>query len=310
MATDCESPSVLDTAAATPLETSRQVDQVLPALFAVQGEIRPAVKGSQNTFHKSRYADLSEVWEACREPLRQHGFTVLYPLRTAPAGVTEIMLILWHSSGQWVRTGLPISPNADPQKIGSAITYFRRYLLASLLAIPTVDDDGEAAMDRETAQAGRRDERPRSSSRGPAHANGHSERQDVNQAFPSKQDIAKAKGELRRFATDFRAGANRWWKKYLAKQERQVPAEFQETVAHENHVLFHLTKDAAAKGAITLPPGFKYSADACVEALALLWIDHAQAMDEEAWRWVKQDRPRQIRKQLDKAEAYEEALAN
>ena len=33
----------------------------------------------------------------------------------------------------------------DPQKIGSCITYFRRYTLKSLLAISEVDDDGNLA---------------------------------------------------------------------------------------------------------------------------------------------------------------------
>jgi len=36
----------------------------------------------------------------------------------------------------------------DPQSIGSAITYFRRYSYAAIVGIAQMDDDGESAMNR------------------------------------------------------------------------------------------------------------------------------------------------------------------
>jgi hypothetical protein len=39
---------------------------------------------------------------------------------------------------------------ADPQKMGSAVTYYRRYMLQSLLLLRAVDDDGNIASGKAT----------------------------------------------------------------------------------------------------------------------------------------------------------------
>ena len=58
-----------------------------------------------------------------------------------------LVTILTHSSGEWIRGVLPLCPvKYDPQGIGSAITYARRYALAAMVGVCQVDDDGEAAM--------------------------------------------------------------------------------------------------------------------------------------------------------------------
>jgi len=40
---------------------------------------------------------------------------------------------------------MKLPKNLDAQKIGSAITYYRRYTLQSLLALQAIDDDGNLA---------------------------------------------------------------------------------------------------------------------------------------------------------------------
>ena len=40
---------------------------------------------------------------------------------------------------------MPLPDLQDPQKMGSAITYYRRYALQSLFLLQTQDDDGEGA---------------------------------------------------------------------------------------------------------------------------------------------------------------------
>jgi hypothetical protein len=53
---------------------------------------------------------------------------------------------LLHTSGQWIEdTASSPLPKADPQGVGSATTYLRRYALAAFLCITQEDDDGEAA---------------------------------------------------------------------------------------------------------------------------------------------------------------------
>jgi len=60
--------------------------------------------------------------------------------------------VLMHASGEWVSSELAINPiKNEPQAIGSALTYARRYALSAILGIATdEDDDAESAMGRDT----------------------------------------------------------------------------------------------------------------------------------------------------------------
>lgn len=128
---------------------SAELDQLFEALSKAQGEMQGAVKDSSNPFFKSQYADLTSVWEACRNPLIQNGLTISQVLQSV-SGQTFLVSILGHSSGQWLKSMIPVNPaKADIQALGSAITYCRRYALAALVGVCPEDDDGEKAMDRE-----------------------------------------------------------------------------------------------------------------------------------------------------------------
>jgi hypothetical protein len=48
-------------------------------------------------------------------------------------------------TGEEEVSAIPLSQGLDAQKKGSEITYFRRYTLASLLALQSDDDDGNSA---------------------------------------------------------------------------------------------------------------------------------------------------------------------
>ena len=128
------------------LESSAALDQILPALLAAQAQIGPAPKGAKNPHFQSRYADLSDVLEVCRGPLLAHAIAILNPVRPLEDGKVEISCVLLHASTQWVRSRIVLAANVlKPQEIGSALTYYRRYLLAALLSVATEDDDGAAA---------------------------------------------------------------------------------------------------------------------------------------------------------------------
>lgn len=130
---------------------SEQIDKLAAALVKVQASIKPAMKSSANPFFKSKYADLGEVWSACREALTANGIAVVQG-----GGGDGLMTMLLHQSGQWVAGSFPLSPvKPDPQAIGSAITYLRRYSLAAMVGVVTEDedDDAEAAMARGNGHA-------------------------------------------------------------------------------------------------------------------------------------------------------------
>lgn len=129
------------------MKTSPTIAQLAEALSLAQGEMEAARKDSDNPFFHSKYADLASVWDACRGPLARHGLSVVQMPETNPdiAGVI-ITTRLMHLSGEFLESELRMNPKVDdPQGVGSAITYGRRYALAAAVGIAPEDDDANAA---------------------------------------------------------------------------------------------------------------------------------------------------------------------
>lgn len=128
------------------MSKSDNINELAGALAKAQGTIKDAVKDSKNPFFKSTYADLSSVWAACRKPLSDNGLAVTQMLDDTDHGLMMTTMLM-HASGQWVASTLAVNPvKNDPQGIGSAITYMRRYSIAALVGVaPSEDDDGNAS---------------------------------------------------------------------------------------------------------------------------------------------------------------------
>lgn len=125
---------------------SEQIHEIALALSKCQAEITFAVKDSTNPFYKSKYADLTSVWEACREPLTHNDLAVLQQL-TVEDDKPYLITTLVHKSGQWFKSKAPLKPNKDDiQGLGIAITYMRRYSLTAIVGITQDDDDGNGAV--------------------------------------------------------------------------------------------------------------------------------------------------------------------
>lgn len=126
-------------------ERSEQIGALALALALAQGEIRAAIKDSSNPHLKSKYADLASVWDAIRAPLAKNHLAVIQHV-SAEGDAVSVTSILAHESGQWMSGTLTLkATKADPQGVGSAITYARRYSLSALVGVAQDDDDGHAA---------------------------------------------------------------------------------------------------------------------------------------------------------------------
>ena len=128
------------------MNQSPQLDQLFTALAKAQGEMSAAAKDCANPFFKSRYADLSSVWTACREPLSKHGLSVLQIIQSSDLG-DVLHTTLGHSSGQYMTSTMPIRIKTDGkndiQALGATITYLRRYALSAIVGVaPDDDNDG------------------------------------------------------------------------------------------------------------------------------------------------------------------------
>ncbi len=121
------------------------VAQLAAALAKAQAEIGGATKSKQNPHYRSRYADLAEVWDACRQALSTHGLSVVQQPSADGPRVT-VTTILLHESGEYLQSALTMTAVQEtPQAIGSCITYARRYALAAVVGVAPEDDDGHAA---------------------------------------------------------------------------------------------------------------------------------------------------------------------
>ncbi len=130
---------------------SQDTTALAKALLAVQKQLLPALKDAANPFTKSNYATLNSVMEACREALHaNHIWMTQLPMPT-PAhmgdGHMGLMTKLTHTtSGQWQSSLMVVPlPKKDPQGMGSAMTYARRYAICAMLGIVTEDDDAQGA---------------------------------------------------------------------------------------------------------------------------------------------------------------------
>lgn len=128
------------------MNKSDSIGALAKALAKVQSQLQPAVKDAKNPFFKSNYATLNSVWDACRALLTANGLAVAQLSQATEAGVI-IETVLMHESGEWI-SGEMLLPmtKVDPQGVGSAMSYGRRYGLASMVGVVSdEDDDGNAA---------------------------------------------------------------------------------------------------------------------------------------------------------------------
>jgi len=128
------------------MEQSDSIKNLAAALHKAQGEIRVAIKDASNPFFKSKYADLQSVWDAVRPAFQANGLS-LTQIPDMEGAQAVLVTVLMHESGEWQRGRYPINPiKPDPQAVGSAITYARRYALQAVAGVcADDDDDGEAA---------------------------------------------------------------------------------------------------------------------------------------------------------------------
>ena len=122
---------------------SEGIGEIAAALAVAQALMGHALKDSKNPHFQSRYADLASVREACA-PISEQGIAMLqFP--TTDGKKVSVTTLFAHKSGQWIQSTCTAEARAaDPQSVGSAVTYLRRYGLLSMACVAPADDDGNA----------------------------------------------------------------------------------------------------------------------------------------------------------------------
>ena len=103
--------------------------------------IRTGRPGDERSF---RYAPLSSGLDILRKTLGQHEIATLQTTAIdQTAGMVNLTTTLAHASGEWIASDWPVCPiaeTANPQRMGAALTYARRYALFTLVGIAGEDD--------------------------------------------------------------------------------------------------------------------------------------------------------------------------
>lgn len=131
------------------MEHSESLKSFVVALNAFQSELDLVKRNAENPFFNSSYATYAQIWDTVQKLFTSHGFSIAHGSAPFEKGIGVVTLVT-HISGEWMKTTvqLPLQ-KFDPQAVGSAISYGRRYNLTGLLGIALEDDDGNAASHRE-----------------------------------------------------------------------------------------------------------------------------------------------------------------
>ncbi len=233
------------------MTTSQDIGKLAEALAKAQAKFENAPKDSENPFYGKKYADLASNICAIRAPLSENGLSVVQGT-SAEGALVKISTRLMHSSGQWIEDTLTITATKlDPQGIGSAITYGRRYALAAMVGIAQDDDDGNDASEKAPPKAA-----PKAQEKAPQASPPHEpleDRQKKAQALFTElaQVMASKIGEVAAFDE---AAKERYRAKKAAIQKKERNAEFfaevEALLSDANKELADKRKAAAAfKGA-------------------------------------------------------------
>lgn len=115
-------------------------------ILEIQKEIGVLSKKSENPFFKSAYLGLDDLLKHVTPMIHDKDLILVQPIIN---GAVCSQIIDSLNGECLLSSAIPLPDLKDPQKIGSCITYFRRYTLKSLLAIAEGDDDANNASSKD-----------------------------------------------------------------------------------------------------------------------------------------------------------------
>lgn len=145
------------------LETKKEKTTLAQKVAKIKSEIGVMSKDKSNPFYKSSYFDINQLIQVIRPLEEKYNISITQPLTrsesyfmggmSAKPSTLIRLRIVDLDTGEEEAYETPIPENPDPQKMGSAITYYRRYTLVSYLGIEAEDDDGNSSYDRNVSSA-------------------------------------------------------------------------------------------------------------------------------------------------------------
>ena len=136
------------------MERSENIIDLTKGLAKFHSLVGKIAKDAKNPFFKSNYASLSHILEEITDPLQQSGLVITQ----FPNGSGLTTILIHAETGQYLQATyeMPVSKQNDPQALGSAISYARRYAVSSILSLQIDDDDANKAAGNKAPTEGKK----------------------------------------------------------------------------------------------------------------------------------------------------------
>ena len=131
------------------MRKSETIIELSKAFAKMQKELEQPFKNANNPFFKSKYVPLENVVDSITRASSKHGLSFTQFPSSDENGNVTVGTMVMHESGEWIEYDpICLKPvKNDPQAVGSAITYAKRYALSAIFGITSDnDDDGNEAM--------------------------------------------------------------------------------------------------------------------------------------------------------------------
>ena len=123
------------------VEQAKTTLNIYQKLHLAKQSMGKVIKNATNPHLKRNYADINSIIDTVEPILLDHGLLLIQPIIDEKV----CTIIVDVETGDKIDCYLTLPPITDAQKLGGAITYFRRYTLVSVLSLQAVDDDGHEA---------------------------------------------------------------------------------------------------------------------------------------------------------------------
>jgi hypothetical protein len=122
------------------MKTSESITNIAVALHKFHGLMGKVGKDATNPHFKNKYASLSNIIEATTPHLNAVGLSIIQ--LPCESGLETMLL---HTSGEYISSVslTPCKDASNPQALGSALTYAKRYSYAGALNL-NIDEDDDA----------------------------------------------------------------------------------------------------------------------------------------------------------------------
>ena len=125
------------------MKTSTELTKIAKQISLFHSKIGAIKKDAKNPFFKSTYASLHNILDMIQPLLNECGLIIIQCPEKDNTLSTSVVDV---NSGEFIESSytMPVKDISNPQAIGSAITYARRYAIVSILCLNIMDEDDDA----------------------------------------------------------------------------------------------------------------------------------------------------------------------